>query len=124
MRIRDDRTTGATEGAGGCRKAPVGEARPQGRAAAARDPRRVPTRSLRCARCQDLHDPRALITMADVALRLGTSARHVRRQVAERRNPTVKAGRFVRFEDHAIEHWIDDHRVAPSHAAFPGRQGN
>jgi len=123
MRIRDDRTTGATEGAGGRRKAPVGEARPQGRAVAARDPR-AQTRSLRCARCQDLHDPRALITMADVALRLGTSARHVRRLVAERRIPIVKVGRFVRFEDHAIEHWIDDHRVAPSHAAFPGRQGN
>ena len=122
MRNRDDRTTGATEGAKGRRKAPASEARPPGRASAARDPR-APTRSLRCARCQDLHDPRALITMPDVALRLGTSVRHIRRLVAERRIPIVKVGRFVRFEDHAIEHWIDDHRVAPSRTASPGRQG-
>ena len=124
MRTRDHTKTGATEGEGGRRQAPVGEARPQGRAAAARDPRRVPTRSLRCARCQDLHDPRALITMADVALRLGTSVRHIRRLVAERRIPIVKVGRFVRFEDHSIEHWIDDHRVAPSRSTVPLRRGN
>jgi len=122
MRTRDDSATVATEGAGGRRQAPVGEARPPGRAAAARDPR-APARSLRCARCQDLYDPRALITMADVALRLGTSERHVRRLVAERRIPIVKVGRFVRFEDHEIEHWIDDHRVAPSGSVFPGRRG-
>ena len=124
MSTRDDSATGATEGEGRRRQAPVGEARPQGRAAAARDPRRVPTRSLRCARCQDLHDPRALITMADVALRLGTSVRHIRRLVAERRIPIVKVGRFVRFEDHSIEHWIDDHRVAPSRSTVPLRRGN
>ena len=123
MRPRADSPTGATEGAGGRRKAPVGEARPQGRAAAAREPR-APARSLRCARCRDLPDPRALITMADVALRLGTSVRHVRRLVAERRIPIVKVGGFVRFEDHEVEHWIDDHRVAPSRTASPGRQGN
>ena len=122
MSTRDDSATGATEGEGRRRQAPVGEARPQGRAAAARDPRRVPTRSLRCARCQELRDPRALITMADVALRLGTSERHVRRLVAERRIPIVKVGRFVRFEEHEIEHWIDDHRVAPSRTASPGRR--
>jgi excisionase family DNA binding protein len=62
--------------------------------------------------------------MADVALRLGTSVRHVRRLVAERRIPIVKVGRFVRFEDHEIEHWVDDHRVAPSRAAFPLRRGS
>jgi excisionase family DNA binding protein len=61
--------------------------------------------------------------MADVALRLGTSERHVRRLLAERRIPIVKVGRFVRFEDHEIEHWIDDHRVAPSGSVFPGRRG-
>jgi excisionase family DNA binding protein len=123
MRNRDDRTTGATEGAEGRRKAPASEARPPGRAAAARDPR-APTRSLRCARCQDLHDPRTLIAMTDVALRLGTSVRHVRRLVAERRIPIVKVGRFVRFDAHEIEHWIDDHRVAPARSAFPRRRGN
>ena len=123
MRNGDDRTTGATEGAEGRRKAPASEARPPGRAAAARDPR-APTRSLRCARCQDLHDPRTLIAMTDVALRLGTSERHVRRLVAERRIPIVKVGRFVRFDAHEIEHWIDDHRVAPARSAFPRRRVN
>jgi excisionase family DNA binding protein len=123
MRNRDDRTTGATKGAEGRRKAPASEARPPGRAAAARDSR-APARSLRCARCQDLHDPRTLIAMTDVALRLGTSERHVRRLVAERRIPIVKVGRFVRFDAHEIEHWIDDHRVAPARSAFPRRRGN
>jgi len=51
--------------------------------------------------------------MADVALRLGTSKRHVRRLVAERRILIVKVGRFVRFEEHEIERWVDDHRVEP-----------
>jgi excisionase family DNA binding protein len=60
--------------------------------------------------------------MPDVAFRLGTSVRHIRRLVAERRIPIVKVGRFVRFEDHAIEHWIDDHRVAPSRTASPVRR--
>ena len=50
--------------------------------------------------------------MDQVALRLGTSLRHVRRLVAERRIPIVKVGRFVRFDAHAVEHWVDDHRVA------------
>ena len=62
--------------------------------------------------------------MPDVALRLGTSVRHIRRLVAERRIPIVKVGRFVRFEDHSIEHWIDDHRVAPSRSTVPLRRGN
>jgi excisionase family DNA binding protein len=50
--------------------------------------------------------------MDQVAFRLGTSLRHVRRLVAERRIPIVKVGRFVRFDAHAVEHWVDDHRVA------------
>lgn len=50
--------------------------------------------------------------MDQVAFRLGTSLRHVRRLVAERRIPIVKVGRFVRFDGHQVEHWVDDHRVA------------
>ena len=49
--------------------------------------------------------------MDEVALRLGTSLRHMRRLVAERRIPLVKVGRLVRFDGHDVEHWVDDHRV-------------
>jgi excisionase family DNA binding protein len=49
--------------------------------------------------------------MDEVALRLGTSLRHVRRLVAERRIPIVKVGRLIRFDGHDVEHWVDDRRV-------------
>jgi excisionase family DNA binding protein len=110
MNPTDDRWTEGNEGEGGRRQAPVGEGRPQGRALAARLPR-SPNRSFTCARCAERIDPGTLMSMPDVALRLGTSVRHVRRLVAERRIPIVKVGRFVRFEAHELEHWIDDHRV-------------
>jgi len=64
--------------------------------------------------------------MDEVAFRLGTSLRHVRRLVAERRIPIVKVGRFVRFDAHAVEHWVDDHRdavVAPGNASRASRPG-
>jgi excisionase family DNA binding protein len=122
MRTAKDGATRTTEGEGGRREAPVGEARPRGRAAAARAPR-TPTRSIRCARCQELRDPGALITMDDVALRLGTSVRHVRRLVAERRIPIVKVGRFVRFDEYEVEQWIDDHRVAVARSGGSLRSG-
>jgi hypothetical protein len=35
----------------------------------------------------------------------------VRRLADERRIPIVKVGRFVRFDAHEVEHWIDDHRI-------------
>jgi len=68
--------------------------------------------------------------MDQVAFRLGTSLRHVRRLGAERRIPIVKVGHFVRFDAHAVEHWVDDHRVdvvvpgAALRAARLGRQDN
>ena len=51
------------------------------------------------------------MTLEDVALRLGTSQRLVRRLADERRIPIVKVGRYVRFDGHELEHWIDDHRI-------------
>jgi excisionase family DNA binding protein len=42
---------------------------------------------------------------------MGTSLRHVRRLTDERRIPIAKVGRFVRFDAHEVEHWIDDHRI-------------
>ena len=38
-----------------------------------------------------------LLTMDDLAERLGVSQRHVRRLVAEKRVPYLKVGRFIRF---------------------------
>jgi len=121
---RHDDSTGI-EGEGGRRQAPDGEGRPKGRALAGR-PSRAPERSLRCAECGELRPPSALLTMDEVAFRLGTSLRHVRRLVAERRIPIVKVGRFVRFDAHAVEHWVDDHRdavVAPGNASRASRPG-
>jgi excisionase family DNA binding protein len=107
---RHDRSTTGIDSEGGRRKAPAGEGRPKGRALAGRPPR-SPSRSLRCAECGESRTPSALLTMDEVALRLGTSLRHMRRLVAERRIPIVKVGRLVRFDNHDIEHWVDDHRV-------------
>jgi excisionase family DNA binding protein len=67
--------------------------------------------TLRCSVCGVLRPASALITLEEVALRLGTSVRHVRRIADERRIPIVKVGRFVRFDGHEIEHWIDDQRI-------------
>jgi len=106
---RHDTTTGI-EGEGGRRQAPDGEGRPKGRALAGR-PSRSSKRSLRCAECGEPRPSSALLTMDQVALRLGTSLRHMRRLVAERRIPIVKVGHLVRFDGHDIEHWVDDHRV-------------
>ncbi len=107
---RHDNSTTGSEGDGGRRKVPAGEGRPQGRALAGRPPR-SPNRSLRCAECGELRTPSALLTMDEVALRLGTSLRHMRRLVAERRIPIVKVGRLIRFDSHDVEHWVDDRRV-------------
>jgi excisionase family DNA binding protein len=48
-----------------------------------------------------LLDPSAL------AAHLGTTERHIRRLVSERRIPYVKVGRFVRFEPAAVTEWLD-----------------
>jgi excisionase family DNA binding protein len=66
---------------------------------------------LRCPLCGEYRPSAALLTLEDVALRLGTSESHVRRLSAERRIPIVKVGRYVRFDSHALEHWLDDHRI-------------
>ncbi|MGH7746576.1 MAG: helix-turn-helix domain-containing protein [Acidimicrobiales bacterium] len=52
-----------------------------------------------------------LLTIEQLADRLGSSVRHVRRLVAERRVPYVKVGRFVRFDEEEISAWLDEHRV-------------
>ena len=52
-----------------------------------------------------------LLDIEAVAKWLGTSHRHVRRLVAERRVPYLKVGHFVRFDQEAIATWINQHRV-------------
>ena len=66
---------------------------------------------MRCPACGEHRPPAALLTLEEVAVRLGTSQRHVRRLADERRIPIVKVGRYVRFDGHELEHWIDDHRI-------------
>jgi excisionase family DNA binding protein len=54
-----------------------------------------------------------LLDMNGVATWLGTSHRHVRRMVAERRIPYVKVGHYIRFDPAEIASWIDEMRVSP-----------
>lgn len=61
--------------------------------------------------CGEHRPPAALLTLVDVAIRLGTSESHVRRLSEERRIPIVKVGRYVRFDSHELDHWIEDHRI-------------
>lgn len=51
-----------------------------------------------------------LLTIDQLAERLGTSTRHVRRLVAERRVPYLKVGKFVRFDPAEVVEWLDDAR--------------
>ncbi|RZU52534.1 excisionase family DNA binding protein [Krasilnikovia cinnamomea] len=54
-----------------------------------------------------------LLTNEEVAIRLRTTPRFVRRLVAERRIAYVKVGRQVRFEPTAVEAYIEANRVVP-----------
>ena len=48
-----------------------------------------------------------LLTIDQVAEHLGTSRRHLRRLIAERRIPYVKVGRLIRFDPDEITAWLD-----------------
>ena len=58
-----------------------------------------------------------LFSIGQLAERLGTTPRHVRRLVAERRIPFVKVGRLVRFDPDDIAVWLDGRRVGGSGAS-------
>lgn len=47
-----------------------------------------------------------LLDSPTLARLLGTSERHLRRLVGERRIPFVRVGRFIRFEPDAISKWL------------------
>ena len=52
-----------------------------------------------------------LLTMEEAAERLGTTPRHVRRLVFERRIAYRKLGRYVRFHPDDLEEYISANRV-------------
>jgi len=54
-----------------------------------------------------------LLTSDEVAARLKTTVRFVRRLVAERRIAYVKVGRSVRFEPAAVAEYIERNKVVP-----------
>jgi excisionase family DNA binding protein len=53
------------------------------------------------------------MTSEEVAAKLRTTVRFVRRLVAERRIEYVKMGRAVRFRASAVDQYIERNRVAP-----------
>lgn len=53
-----------------------------------------------------------LLDVGEVAQRLATSERHVRRLVDEKRIPYLKIGHFVRFDPEEVARWMDRCRVA------------
>ena len=55
-----------------------------------------------------------LLTMDQLADRLGITRRHVRRLVTERRVPFLRVGRFIRFDPAEIIAWLDRARVTAS----------
>lgn len=48
-----------------------------------------------------------LLDIDQLAKHLGTSHRHIRRLIAERRIPYVKVGRLIRFDPDEITAWLD-----------------
>ncbi|WP_420452009.1 helix-turn-helix domain-containing protein [Ilumatobacter sp.] len=56
-------------------------------------------------------EPLALLGIPEVAERLGTPERFVRRLVAERRVPFHKVGKYVRFDQRDIDRYLAAQRV-------------
>jgi excisionase family DNA binding protein len=53
-----------------------------------------------------------LMSIDQLAQRLGITVRHVRRLVAEKRVPYYKVGRLVRFDPAEITQWLETRRVS------------
>ena len=58
----------------------------------------------------DIENIPQLITIDQLADRLGVTERYVRRLVAEKRVPYRKLGKLIRFADHEIAEWLDSTR--------------
>jgi len=50
-----------------------------------------------------------LLDRPQLAERLATSERHVRRLVSERRIPFVRVGKLVRFDPVEVARWLEEH---------------
>ena len=53
-----------------------------------------------------------LLDIDHLAQHLGTSHRHIRRLIAEKRIPYLKVGRLIRFDPDEIRDWLDEGRHA------------
>ena len=58
----------------------------------------------------DLSTIPQLLTIDQLAERLGITVRHVRRVVAEKRVPYLKVGKLVRFDPDQIMQWLASRR--------------
>jgi excisionase family DNA binding protein len=56
---------------------------------------------------------RPLVDITGVANYLGSSVRHMRRLVSERRVPHIKVGGLVRFDLDVIDRWLADNQRGP-----------
>jgi len=61
--------------------------------------------------------PEKLLTLEQVADQLGTTPRHVRRLVFERRIAYRKLGRYVRFHPDDVAEYVAANRVAAARSA-------
>ncbi len=65
----------------------------------------------------------ALIDIPTLADQLGTTHRHIRRLVAERRIPYLKIGALVRFDPADINTWLNSTRRPTATAQHEHRHG-
>lgn len=61
----------------------------------------------------DHHMTAQLLTIEDAAIRMGMSARYVRRLVAERRITFYRLGRAVRLKPADVDAFVSENRVEP-----------
>ena len=70
---------------------------------------------------------REFLDVRGVADYLGTSERHIRRLVEERRIPFVKLGpgrsARLRFDTSRVDDWLDQHTVEPEQSFQPQPEG-
>lgn len=66
-------------------------------------------------------DLRPLMSIAEVADRLGVTVRHIRRLVNERRIPFIKWGHLLRFDPAEVDQWIETCRQGVAPPSYPGR---
>jgi excisionase family DNA binding protein len=50
-----------------------------------------------------------LLTPAELASELGVGLAFIRKLAYERRLPVVKVGRYVRFNRHDVDQWLEQH---------------